>query len=391
MHGGVKETHVFHLHVHQWRAVPQDTAEPSVWGLDGTGAPKHKGSQLLDSITIGPQTGFDIDPLYGSGSRQHAVGDIIWHCHLYPHFHHGMWGLWRSFDRRVDGTRAYPDGTPGFPLVELPGPRRRSRCSRASRASRGSSTACTRRSRRPRPRCSARAHGRPAPLLEMGLHTPAERDAFDPAVVADPQPGVLFVDLDGLSRRANEKVGLAAPHRVIHYDVEVLAAGAEYNRQGWHDAAGHYYRLLRVQVREVDGTGAVTTTHPEVVVEHGLDEAPVPFFPRANHGDLVELTLFNSLGSFPADPLRPRTAAGGVRAARPPREVRPAGRRRVVDRLELPVGRELPRGGRAERARAGRRATRACTGGWSTRSSGRASSTTTCWPTSARSTGCSRR
>ena len=36
VHGGVKETHVFHLHVHQWRAVPQDTAEPSVWGLDGT-------------------------------------------------------------------------------------------------------------------------------------------------------------------------------------------------------------------------------------------------------------------------------------------------------------------------------------------------------------------
>ena len=28
----------------------------------------------------------------------------------------------------------------------------------------------------------------------------------------------------------------------------------------------------------------------------------MPFFPRANHGDLVELTLFNSLGSFPADP-----------------------------------------------------------------------------------------
>ena len=27
VHGGVKETHVFHLHVHQWRATPQDTAE----------------------------------------------------------------------------------------------------------------------------------------------------------------------------------------------------------------------------------------------------------------------------------------------------------------------------------------------------------------------------
>ena len=301
VHGGVKETHVFHLHVHQWRAVPQDTAEPSVWGLDGAGALKHKGSQLLDSITIGPQTGFDIDPLYGSGSRQHAVGDIIWHCHLYPHFHHGMWGLWRSFDRRVDGTRAYPDGTPCFPLVELPG--RVPEPVQPGKPGFPWFIDGVHPQKSPPPPALLDAHmGGRRRLLEMGLHTPAERDAFDPAVVADPQPGVLFVDLDGLSRRANEKVGLAAPHRVIHYDVEVLAADAEYNRQGWHDAAGHYYRLLRVQVREVDGTGAVTKTHPEVVVEHGLDEAPVPFFPRANHGDLVELTLFNSLGSFPADP-----------------------------------------------------------------------------------------
>ena len=88
---------------------------------------------------------------------------------------------------------------------------------------------------------------------------------------------------------------------MIHYDVEVLAADAEYNRQGWHDPAGHYYRLLRVQVRDVDGTGAVVAEHPEVIVDHRPDEAPVPLFPRANHGDLVELTLYNSLGSFPAD------------------------------------------------------------------------------------------
>ena len=28
VHAGIKETHVFHLHVHQWRAVPTDTAPP---------------------------------------------------------------------------------------------------------------------------------------------------------------------------------------------------------------------------------------------------------------------------------------------------------------------------------------------------------------------------
>jgi hypothetical protein len=116
VHAGVKEHHVFHLHVHQWHAVPTDTAVPSTWR---PGAPR--GSQLLDSITIGPQTGFTIDPLYGSGSRQHAFGDIIWHCHLYPHFHHGMWGLWRSLDTLVKEATNLPDGTPCPPLQPLPG------------------------------------------------------------------------------------------------------------------------------------------------------------------------------------------------------------------------------------------------------------------------------
>lgn len=121
VHAGVKETHVFHLHVHQWRAVAQDVAEPGVHGVDEHGDPKPLGSQILDSLTVGPQTAYTIDPLYGVGSRQKAVGDVIWHCHLYPHFHHGMWGLVRSYDREVDGSRAYPDGRPCPRLAPLPG------------------------------------------------------------------------------------------------------------------------------------------------------------------------------------------------------------------------------------------------------------------------------
>lgn len=39
------------------------------------------------------------------------IGDAIFHCHLYPHFHEGMWTLWRVFDRLQDGTGVYPDGT----------------------------------------------------------------------------------------------------------------------------------------------------------------------------------------------------------------------------------------------------------------------------------------
>lgn len=95
IHGGVKETHVFHLHNHQWRLEPDD--------------PK---STIIDSISISPQECYTLDILYGAGSFNGMIGDAIFHCHLYPHFHEGMWTLWRVFDRLQDGKDTYPDGTP---------------------------------------------------------------------------------------------------------------------------------------------------------------------------------------------------------------------------------------------------------------------------------------
>ncbi|MBQ7901747.1 MAG: multicopper oxidase domain-containing protein, partial [Clostridia bacterium] len=94
IHGGVKETHVFHLHNHQWRLEPDD--------------PK---STIIDSISISPRECYTLDILYGAGSLNGMIGDAIFHCHLYPHFHEGMWTLWRVFDRLEDGTGIYPDGT----------------------------------------------------------------------------------------------------------------------------------------------------------------------------------------------------------------------------------------------------------------------------------------
>jgi hypothetical protein len=97
LHAGPKETHVFHLHAHQWLAQQHD----------GTGT-------YLDSQTIAPQQGF-IYPIYygGSGNRNQTVGDSIFHCHLYPHFAQGMWELWRVHDVLEDGTRRLPDGETG--------------------------------------------------------------------------------------------------------------------------------------------------------------------------------------------------------------------------------------------------------------------------------------
>ena len=94
VHGGVKETHVFHLHNHQWR-------------LEGNS----QNSTIIDSISISPQECYTLDILHGAGSLNGTIGDVIFHCHLYPHFHEGMWTLWRIHDRLEDGTGKLPDGT----------------------------------------------------------------------------------------------------------------------------------------------------------------------------------------------------------------------------------------------------------------------------------------
>jgi manganese oxidase len=291
VHAGVKETHVYHLHVHQWRAVAADTAEPSVRD------PNQKGSQLLDSITIGPQSAMTIDPLYGSGSRQKAVGDVIWHCHLYPHFHHGMWGLWRSYDRLVNGTRPYPDGSYCPPLHPLPG-----RDPDPSTAQQPGfpwfiDGIFPMKSPPPPVGDNTAPNGRRI-LLKMGPASTLERAAMPPRCREGKTPGAIFVDLDTDAEEWNEKVGLPKP-RIISYDVEVRTSNIHYNVDGWHDPRGHHYRLMKVEVREWSGS-EYKSTYTEIF-PHLLNQNPSPFYPRANHGDIVEWRQHNRLTSLPAD------------------------------------------------------------------------------------------
>ncbi|MDN5926205.1 MAG: multicopper oxidase domain-containing protein [Hyphomicrobiales bacterium] len=111
LHAGPKETHVFHLHAHQWT---QDWHDPD--------------SVYLDSQTISPGASFTYEIQYGgSGNRNLTPGDAIFHCHLYPHFAQGMWELWRTHDVFEAGThdRWLPDaeiagGTPNPAIVPLP-------------------------------------------------------------------------------------------------------------------------------------------------------------------------------------------------------------------------------------------------------------------------------
>ncbi|MBK1661417.1 cupredoxin domain-containing protein [Paracraurococcus ruber] len=121
LHAGA-EQHIFHLHAHQWLSNPEST-----------------GAAYLDSQFVAPGSGRTYEIAFnGSGNRNQTIGDSIFHCHLYPHFAQGMWGLWRVHDTFEWGTpldsegrplpysRALPDGeiergTPIYALVPLPG------------------------------------------------------------------------------------------------------------------------------------------------------------------------------------------------------------------------------------------------------------------------------
>ncbi|MET7241764.1 hypothetical protein ABZT49_00185 [Methylobacterium sp. EM32] len=132
LHAG-KETHIFHLHTHQWFA----------------GNDENRGA-YLDSQTIAPQQGYSYRIYHGghdrhrsdaappaaqgwwedgkgSGNRNRTVGDAIFHCHLYPHFAQGMWALWRVHDVLEDGSRVLPDGQgrPGLSVDPNPAPAER--------------------------------------------------------------------------------------------------------------------------------------------------------------------------------------------------------------------------------------------------------------------------
>jgi manganese oxidase len=110
IHAGPKETHVFHLHAHQWLYSPANDK-----------------SSYLDSQTIGPGGSYTYSINYNAGNKNFTVGDSIFHCHLYPHFAQGMWALWRNHDVLELGTkdRKLPDaeivgGTPNPAVVPLP-------------------------------------------------------------------------------------------------------------------------------------------------------------------------------------------------------------------------------------------------------------------------------
>jgi manganese oxidase len=294
VHAAVKETHVFHQHVYQWHADPGNRNSP-----------------IIDSVTVSPQTGHTIEFLYGAGSAQGAIGDAIFHCHLYPHFHEGMWGILRTFDRlqrnedECGNVRLYPDGTPIRNLEPLPD-----------------------REAPPDPmpdepgfpffipgQFGQKSPIPPWPFKDVPwtpdldyrpphLVTAQERNHLNDC----PKPGALF-NLHPFPQNLNN-----CPER---RDLAVVLAPVVYNGDGWHDPHGHLF-VLAQEAEAAERGGAlrplVVRGHRCTVVETTLDnrlpatipgtafDPPIPpcdFFPTplGECGLHVHLVKFDPLVS----------------------------------------------------------------------------------------------
>ena len=255
IHGGVKETHVFHLHNHQWRLDPDD--------------PK---STIIDSISISPQECYTLDILYGAGSFNGMIGDAIFHCHLYPHFHEGMWTLWRIFDRLQDGSGVYPDGTPIEalqPLQDRPLPPPKDDLHPGYPNFIGGQFG---QEPLPPPLGIINANGE-------NLTTPSPEEEAN--FVDNFAPGALYTNTCPCCTDGDIKV----------FEIAAVQAKLTYNRFGWHDPQGRFFVLRE----DIENEGTLDNYLKKV--ESG-EIRPEPLVIRVNAGDCIEIRLTNFLPEF---------------------------------------------------------------------------------------------
>ncbi len=302
VHAAVKETHVFHLHLYEWHAVAGDPSSPRI-----------------DAISVSPQTGHTIEPVWGAGNRHQVAGDVIWHCHLYPHFHEGMWGMFRTFETRQDGADGplladqgfpytgrrigqYPDGTriekllplpkrnapplptadrPGYPLY-IPGEvRQKSPIPPWPDRDLTPEEQANEELRPPGGAASLLAADMPPDFDYRPTPTELEQGAFNET----PVPGELFTRnplrgqqaaIHGDTSHDDHAAFSRNTVREVAHDMVVAMRDIAYNSHGWHDKHGHLYYL------EAEGDPAARPGPME------------PLFFRARHGQIVNVVLRNA-------------------------------------------------------------------------------------------------
>ena len=255
IHGGVKETHVFHLHNHQWRRELADSR-----------------STIIDSVSISPQECMTLDILYGAGSFNKMIGDAIFHCHLYPHFHEGMWTFLRVFDRLQEGGDFYPDGTlidPLQPLRDRPRPLEKDDLHPGY------------------PNFINGVFGQQPLQPPLGILTAEGENKIDPTpleeanFVPDFAPGALYTSTCPCHTAEEIKV----------FEIAAVQANIVYNRYGWHDPQGRFFVLKE----EIEKYGTLDCYLKKI--ECG-EIQPEPLVIRANAGDCIEIRFTNLLPEF---------------------------------------------------------------------------------------------
>ncbi|KYH24333.1 multicopper oxidase [Halalkalicoccus paucihalophilus] len=234
----VEENHVHHLHQHRWKEIPPrtdaDTVDAQTVGLGATYEAYFLAGHgdVEGATTVRPEMTFEEAFEVGAGYVHGSAGDTLFHCHLFPHYGEGMWGIMRIHDKEQKdlqplpntGDLVPPDGV-GFPEF-IPG--------------------------------------------EQGVRPPERPDDREPTPTEEEVLDGVFP----VAPYADPCVDKDAPKRT--YNIVALNTDVVYNDAGEHDPEGVVYVLEK---------------HADLVREGKMN--PEPLFIRANVGDCVELNLKN--------------------------------------------------------------------------------------------------
>ncbi|WP_408957762.1 multicopper oxidase domain-containing protein [Natrinema sp. 74] len=218
--------------------------------LDLNGGDDGLGDEIADPLTtVRPEMSWEEAFEVGAGGAHGSTGDFLFHCHLFPHYAEGMWGLMRVYDKVQEDLELLQNNeppldadaeTPGFPDF-VPG---------------------------------EIGEAPPKPPYDF-VRDPTPEEA---AALGDIVPGAPYTDPCDPEIAPEEfggpKAGEDAPVR--EYNIVALPAELVYNDAGDHDPKGQVY-VLEEDVADVL-TGKMN---------------PEPLIIRANVGDCVEINLTN--------------------------------------------------------------------------------------------------
>jgi FtsP/CotA-like multicopper oxidase with cupredoxin domain len=265
------ENHVHHLHHHRWKAqtefppfetIDSNTVNPGKTFFQPTVAAFGDGS-VRPSMTFTQAL-----VAGGAGYTVNDFGDVLFHCHLFPHYGLGMWGIVRvldkinsvHFERTSDGELK----PAGDILQELP----------------------DRKSETPKPTQDQSGFPFFIPTNDDG----SPKLPPDPNGVGRDYTEVEWKATNYFKENPNSKIGEgAAPGapitnpcppdaKVRHYDVTALQDKIMYNRYGDNDPFGRFY-VIEQEKQKV------------LANKDNLE----PLLLRGNLGDCIEVTFKNEI------------------------------------------------------------------------------------------------